>query len=207
MHTTALNNLPFEEAQDYLQKVTFFKALLQANEDQHEQLLQVTQVIELAPGEVIIHKGSKDKIFYSVVKGKLDVFANDSSENAIGHVLAGQVVGGLSLISQKPKTATLAAARLSGAILLATDFSLFGEIDDFSHVDLVTKLCLFRNVVNYTNLKLDQYRHHSQNPELTKALAEIAPFTGEKGSLQELIALEKQALNLGRLLSRWNTSI
>lgn len=208
MQTTALQHYTQHEAGQYIQTIAFFKALLQANKNQHDMLLRVTQVIELEPGELIIDKGSVDKIFYSVVKGKLDVYANSiKDQEPIGHVSAGQVVGGLSLISQKPRTATLTASRHKGAVLLATDFSLFGEVDDFHHVDINTKLCLFRNVVNFTFWKLDEYRHHTKDNGLTTALATLDEYEGPKHGLEELVFLEKRALKLGQLLSQWNKAI
>ncbi|NRB38659.1 MAG: cyclic nucleotide-binding domain-containing protein [Pseudomonadales bacterium] len=208
MKKTALQNYLNQDVKKYLSKISFFKALLQANKDQHDLLVSVTDVIVLEPGEVIINKGSVDRMFYSVVQGKLDVFADDiDGQASIGHVSAGQVVGGLSLISQKPRTATLAASRLNGAVLLATDFKLFGHVDDFSHVDLETKLCLFRNVVNFTTWKLDEYRHHSKDEKLAAELGKILDFSGIKDSLDELIYLEKQSLMLGRLLGQWNEAV
>lgn len=208
MQITALHQYTPQEAREYIQTVAFFKALLQANKSQHDMLLRLTQVLTLAPEEVLIHKGTTDKVFYSVVRGKLDVYAEQvANHTPIGHVSAGQVVGGLSLISQKPRTATLTASRHSGAILLATDFSLFGEIDDFQHVDINTKLCLFRNVVNFTSWKLDQYRHQTQDQRLTDQLSKLDVYDGKKDTLEELIYLEKQGLELGRLLCQWNNAI
>ena len=115
MKKSALQNYVLEDAGEYLNKIPFFKALLLANKEQHDLLVSRTEVVELGATEIIIHQGSVDKIFYSVVQGKLDVYAEKvEGKEAIGHVSAGQVVGGLSLISQKPSTALWLPANLMG---------------------------------------------------------------------------------------------
>jgi CRP-like cAMP-binding protein len=120
-------------------------------------------------------------------------------------VLAGQLVGALAVINNKPRTANLSASRTE-AILLAIDFAQFGALQDFSKIQLQTKICLYRAVVAFTFWKLDEYRYRHQDAFLTEKLAEYNEYTGEKNTIDELLSQANAIAYLGNLLEQWNRS-
>ena len=127
-----LYHLIQEEIESLISNVAFFQTLKELDYDQYMQLRGLTQVIDLAPKDIIIKKGTVDENFYSLVSGTLNVYASSIDDKPVGYITKGQVIGALSLINKQPRTATLAASNFAPAKILATEFALFGELDDFS---------------------------------------------------------------------------
>jgi hypothetical protein len=207
MQRVRLEDYQEQDAKELIDKIPFFRKLKQQSTEQYELLLSYTAVTLLEPGEAFIKKGTLDTTFYTVLKGRLDVYADEIVGEPIGRVLAGQVLGGLSLINRRPRTASLQASVRGGAVLLATDFSLFGSLLDFSRVGFLTKISLYQAIVTYTYWKLDEYRHHHNNALLNEGLSGLKDFTGTKGSVEELQHLAERALGLGELLGQWNKAV
>jgi signal-transduction protein with cAMP-binding, CBS, and nucleotidyltransferase domain len=176
--------------------------------DDHQQfqlLRKYSSIIELAPAEVIVKKGDIDKTFYFLLKGQLDVFAEENRGNkAIGQLSEGQVFGALSIINDQPRTATLAAPGDATATVFATNFSIFGELSDFSQVKLNTKTRLLRIVINNTRWKLEINRMNDPEHSLANKLDKFEKYQGLENTEGELIFLADQAFLLGQLLDEWN---
>jgi hypothetical protein len=205
MQIKSLEELGEETLKALLNQIPFFNDLAMQDYQQFELLLQHSNIVELDPGEVLMKKGSIDQKFYFLLKGNLDVFPDETpGDKAIGQLSQGQVLGALSIINEQPRTATLAANNVEKATLFSTDFSIFGELDDFSQIKLTTKLSLLRIVINNTRFKLEVNRMNEPDHELAKKLAKVEKFDGEKGTAEELDALAEQAFFLGQLLDLWN---
>ena len=156
-------------------------------------MLKHSTMIELAPKEQIIKQGTVDQTFYFLLKGQLDVYPGEAIKGKpINQLSPGQVFGALAIINQQPRTASLAASSDSAATLFATDFSIFGAIDDFSKIKLETKLSFLRIVVNNTRWKLEVYKMNDPDHQLVRKLDAIARFNGQKNSREEL---DSQATN------------
>lgn len=203
MKTTPLQTLEPDVLEAYVQKVAFLKKIRQASEQQFEFFVKQTQVINLQPEKCLFKQNSKDACFYAVVHGRLSVFT-EGQEQAVGQVMAGQLVSALSVVCNEPRTATVCAAGRNETILLAFNFAVFGKLDDFSQVSLASKLYFYQNVASYTFWKLEQYQHHFANDALAAELKELDNFKGELNSLAELKFLDAKIRRLKVLLVEWN---
>ncbi|HEY9033596.1 MAG TPA: cyclic nucleotide-binding domain-containing protein, partial [Pseudomonadales bacterium] len=148
------------------------------------------------------------KTFYFLLKGQLDVYPDaDIKGKPINQLSPGQVFGALAIINDQPRTASLAASGSTGSTLFATDFSIFGALDDFSVIKLETKLSFLRIVVNNTRWKLEVYKMNDPDHPLAARLDSIHRFSGEKNSLDELHHMVQQSKELGDILNDWNHSM
>ena len=118
--------------------------------------------------------------------------------------MKGQVFGALSIINDQPRTATLAAPGDATSTVFATDFSVFGELEDFSVVKLNTKASLLRIVINNTRWKLEVNRMNEPDHALAGKLDKFEKYSGLKNTEGELNFLADQAFLLGQLLDEWN---
>lgn len=208
MRKVSLNEFPKETIQTLLSQIPFFNDLSLHDNQQYELLLSHSTMIELDPGEQIIRKGTIDKTFYFLLKGLLDVFPDDSIKGkAINQLSPGQVFGAVAIINEQPRTASLAASKESGATLFATDFSIFGALEDFSNIRLETKLSFLRIVVNNTRWKLEVYKMNDPEHPLASKLDSIHRYLGTKSTIEELRSLAIQSKDLGDLLHEWNASM
>ncbi len=208
MRKIPLKEYPQSTIQTLLSQIPFFNDLALHDNQQYEVLLNHSTMIELDKGEQIIRKGTIDKTFYFLLKGQLNVFPDENAKgNSINQLSPGQVFGALAIINNQPRTASLAASKEAGATLFATDFSIFGDIDDFSQIKLETKLSFLRIVVNNTRWKLEVYKMNDPDHKLSEKLDNIQRFTGEKNTIDEIKSLAAQSKELGDLLNEWNSSM
>lgn len=208
MQRKAVSKFSEAEVKSLLAQIPFFNDLSLQNYQQFNLLLDHSSIVTLEPGEVIMKKGSVEPVFYFLLKGHLNVFSTEEpTKRAISQLSVGQVFGALSIINEQPRTATLASSNTSPATLIATDFAVFGELDDFTQVKLTTKLSLLRIVVNNIRWKLEVYRKNNAEHKFVKKLEAAGKFTGNKGHLEELEYLAEQAFFLGQLLDLWNDEI
>lgn len=206
MKCIPLSNYSPDTLESLLSGIPFYKDLMFNDPAQMEVLKRHSNVYEPGPNEVVIEKGAQDKVFYFLLSGQLIVYPDGrKARKALNYLSAGQALGVLALLCKAPRTATLVADPASGRVqLFGTDFTPFGELNDFSQISLGTKLTLWRMVVHNTRWKLNVYR--MQNPEhpLALELQGVETFSGEKGSLDELQSLDRQAHRLTDLMQRWN---
>lgn len=208
MRKIPLSDYSQSTIQTLLSQIPFFNDLSLHDVQQYDLLLKHSSMIELAPREQIIQKGTIDQTFYFLLKGQLDVFPDENAKSkAISQLSPGQVFGALAIINQQPRTASLAASKDSPATLFATDFSIFGKLDDFSQIKMETKLSFLRIVVNNTRWKLEVYKMNDPDHKLAGKLDAIQRFSGKKSSIEELESLAVQSKQLGELMNEWNSSM
>lgn len=208
MKKIPLSEYPKDTIETLLSQIPFFNDLSLHDKPQYDLLLEHSSMVELDPGEQIIRKGTVDKTFYFLLKGQLDVYPDaDIKGKPINQLSPGQVFGALAIINDQPRTASLAASGSSGSTLFATDFSVFGALDDFSVIKLETKLSFLRIVVNNTRWKLEVYKMNDPDHPLVERLDSVHRFNGEKNSLEELQHLKQQSRELGDILNEWNNSL
>jgi len=208
MRKLPLSDFPKDTIEMLLGQIPFFNDLSLHDHQQYTLLLKHSYMIELSPNEQIIRKGTIDKTFYFLLKGQLDVFPDEQSKaNAINQLSPGQVFGAVAIINEQPRTASISAGKDSGATLFATDFSVFGGLEDFSQIKLETKLSFLRIVVNNTRWKLEVYKMNDPEHPLAVKLDKIKRPSGNKSSVEELHNLAIQSQELGDLLNQWNASM
>ena len=205
MKNTQIASLNESTIQTLLGQIPFFKDLMVDDNQQFQLLLKYSSITELEPAEVIVKKGDIDKTFYFLLRGQLEVFAEEErGVKAIGQLSEGQVFGALSIINDQPRTATLAAPGDATATIFATDFSIFGDLEDFSKVKLNTKASLLRIVINNTRWKLEVNRMNEPSHPLASKLDKLEKYSGLQNTEGELNFLADQAFLLGQLLDDWN---
>lgn len=205
MHIVELKEFGLANLKQLLAQIPFFADLAGHAATEYDLLLKSSKIYSLDPGEVLVTKGTKSPLFYVLLKGQLDVFGEEEpGEAALSQLGSGQVIGALGALNNDERTATLASSRDEESSVLAIDYSNFGALDDFSKISMMTKIRLYRSVVNNTRFKLETYKKMSDDPTLAQELSLYPPFSGERDSLAELKSLAEAAQGLACLLDSWN---
>jgi hypothetical protein len=206
MEVVSLSEIPKEHLKTLLAGVSFFKELNKADKDQFNSLLKSSSFYRAQPGEEIIKRGDTDSHFYFLLKGLLMVQPEKERQEyrVVNHIHPGHDFGALSVLTGEPRMASVSVDGSEEALLFGTDFTLFGKLDDFSGVNLTTKLIFHRNVMNSIRWKLIVYGMSYPESDLAQDLIRIKTYLGEKNTFNELQALHDEILELSHLLKKWN---
>lgn len=208
MRKFSLSEYAPETIEYYVRQIQFFDDLARQDPAQYAVLMQHTCIMELEAGEVLIEKDTMGCIFYSLVHGQLAIFHEKRpGDAAICELFPSQILGALSIINHQPRTATVVVSSIEGATVFCTDFSIFGELDDFSIVSLRTKLEMFRDVVRHIYATLLNYEREAPDESLSSELSTLMVFHGERNTMEELEYFAELAVGLAWLLGRWNAKI
>jgi CRP/FNR family transcriptional regulator, cyclic AMP receptor protein len=206
MEIKLLSKLSRDYVEQLLSGIPFFKLVKQQDAWQFELLLQSSRIITYLPGEVVLQRGDTDKWLFFLLKGRLAVYVDDPLKGElVNYVTPGEVFGDLAQLMGQPRTATvLAEPSYRESIVLATDASIFGDINSTRPITIQTKLAYYRNTVHNLRWKLEVYRsQHLQHPLANKHRL-VKLYTGVKDTQEELRALYEQAQALASLLLQWN---
>lgn len=207
MDIKQINQYPRSVVEQLLAVIPFYKTVQQQDSWQFEILLQHSRIVDFRPGEVVLRYGEADTWLYFLLKGQLAVYADGFSgdEQAVNYITPGEVFGDLAMLVNEQRTATLVADSNSRQITaVGTDFSAFGPLEDFSRINLQTKLAYYRNTVHNLRWKLEVYRGKYPQHELASHHHRVKLYTGPRDSSEELKSLHQQAVQLARLLVTWN---
>jgi CRP-like cAMP-binding protein len=204
MQRVTQEEYPLESLQRILNGVTFFKELISHDESQFEVLMSVAEIVTAEVNETIINKGDYTNSLYFLLRGQLSVFVDDAGETkTLNQINAGEVFGVMSMLLTQPRSASIKAD--SRQVLLAgIDFKHFRDISDFNLFSLETKLTFYRMVSNNLRWTLERNKMENSAHPLIPRLYKIPIFTGQKGGVDELEALFKQAHLLAELVREWN---
>ncbi|NIB40103.1 cyclic nucleotide-binding domain-containing protein [Pseudomaricurvus alkylphenolicus] len=204
MQKDAVNEYPRAAIDRLVGAIPFYKQLQQSDGGQYELLLQHSRVMTYGPGEVVLEQGDAGHWLCFLLKGQLQVLAGEPRQE-VNQITPGEVFGDLAMLLKQARTATVVADSLSReAVVFCTDFSLFGELEDFSRVTLATKLIYFRNLVHSLRWKLEVYRSKYASHPLANRHRSVKLYLGSKDTLEELAGMHEQAAQLARLLVEWN---
>ncbi len=91
------------------------------------QLAKLVQIIELAPGSTLCHQGDMSRDAYIVAAGKLVASTlSKDKEKVVGNIIAGEIVGEMSLLSKQPRSLTITAKTYAVLLMIPyTDFYYF----------------------------------------------------------------------------------
>lgn len=193
------------EVDSLIRRIPFYREL-QRPGTQLQRLLSYSCIVELEPGETIMRRGDRGSWLYFLIKGRLAVFL-DNTEGAkpLNYITPGELFGDLALLCDYERKATVAADKNEKKVVLfATDFKPFGAVDNFTLVDLETKLMFYRTMVHSIRWRLEVNRMDRPDQALMNELRAVPTFTGDKGGKDELDSLFQQARVLASILDRWN---
>jgi len=190
--------------------IPFFRSVMEDDRWQYDLLISFSKLIEYAPNEVVIEKGSQDSWLYFLLKGQLDVIAGGLKDNfkSVNTITPGETFGDLASLKGTTRNASVISSENSGkSLVLMTDYEVFGRLEDTSKLSLRTKLGYFRNTVHSLRWKLDMYRASYPDKSFASDHRKIKLFTGEKNTMDELKSLYHQAVAFSELLQVWNKEL
>ncbi|MEL6435718.1 MAG: mechanosensitive ion channel family protein, partial [Pseudomonadota bacterium] len=99
-----------EDRAAVLSRTNLFAKTLQA--DEIAELAASADVREFFPGQTLVSQGEEGASLYVAAEGVLDVHitASDGSTLPVGHILAGDIFGEMSLLTGEPRSATVTAS-------------------------------------------------------------------------------------------------
>ena len=202
-----LSNFDSDEVASLLSRIPFYRELQQSHELQLEKILSFSCIVELEPGEVIMRRGDRGSWLYFLIKGRLSVYFDEAKpELPLNQITPGELFGDLALLCDHERKATVAAEEGSKkALLFATDFKPFGDLDNFHIIDLPTKLIFYRTMVHSIRWRLEVNRMSQPGHPLEEELRKVPLIRETKGSQAELNGLYQQAQFLASILDRWNS--
>ncbi len=206
MERVTKEEYPLDSLQRILNGVTFFKELISQDESQFEVLMSIAKIVTAEPNETIIKKGDYSNSLYFLLRGQLSVFVEDEKgEQVLNEINAGEVFGVMSMLLTQPRSASIRTGN-KVALLAGIDFQHFSDIQDFNLFSLETKLAFYRMVANNLRWTLERNKIDDPSHPLVPSLYKIPLFIGQKGGMEELEALFKQAHLLAELVREWNES-
>lgn len=208
MNIKEIRLLPAAELTTLLGRIPFFKELRLRDEQQLQLLLTYSCLVELMPGETIMRRGQKGTWLYFLVKGQLQVYRDEPEQGReLSTITPGELFGDLALLCDHERKATVAAPADRSALLFACDFKAFGALDNFSQVQLSTKLLFYRTVVHSIRWRLEVNRMQQPQHPLVAELLKVPVYSGVRDGIEELRAWHRQAQSLATILERWNRDL
>jgi hypothetical protein len=207
MKVREISTLPTDTIVKLLNAIPFYKAVKKQSEEQYQELLNFSRIMQYSPGETVLSRGQMDGWSYFLIKGQLVVSLPDQMGRPlhINYVTPGEVFGDLSVYLKAPRTADVKVDdNCREAIVFGTDFSMFGQLLNFNIVTLATKLIYYRHTVQSLRWKLEMYRSKYPSNPLAQEHRNIKLYTGPKDCNEELHALHEQSVDFAKLLVKWN---
>ncbi|USD22188.1 cyclic nucleotide-binding domain-containing protein [Microbulbifer variabilis] len=208
METKPLIDYPREAVDKLLNVIHLFRDIRAASEWQYDVLLKRSRLLSLEPGEQLLRAGDVDQWVFFLLRGELQVQVEGNGlngERPLAVIRPGELFGDLSMLLAEPRSANIFAAHNSRETqVLGLDCSLFGDLEDFTLLQLPTKLTFYRNMVHSLRWKLEVYRSKYPSHQLADSHRKLKLYTGPKNSREELVALAEQARALARILLDWN---
>jgi len=112
-------------------------------------ILEHCEVIDLAPGTVLLSRGQRNRRMFLVIEGELTVCIDDVGEENVAVIDVGQTVGELSVIDDSPASADVCAT--TAARLIAVDESTFWRLVKVSHEFAANMLFLLASRLRENN--------------------------------------------------------
>ncbi|MBT6499758.1 MAG: cyclic nucleotide-binding domain-containing protein [Deltaproteobacteria bacterium] len=210
MKATDVVRFPKEIIDTIFKEIPLINRAIESEPEERSFFLRSSKIFEVSPGDVIIRKGEFENWIYFLLAGQLLVYPEfaDKKKNLVNYISPGEMFGEMAFIRELNRTATIVADENSHKIIfLGTDFSDFGEIDDFSKVSISTKISFYRSAVRINRKRLENLKIDYPDNELVLKPVSHKSFSGEKNSIGELLYLQDQSKNHANLLHKWNRSM
>lgn len=206
MHKFLSNSVTVDDVERLLKRIPFFNDVSKQSDLQFHNLIDLADIVEVAPGETLIRKGEADMYLYFLLKGQLAVFLEETpSAPAVSHITPGEVFGILSMITATPRSAFIKADQNSKSCLVyRLNFAYLADDSSTSKLSLETKLIFYRMAAHNIRWTLEQKKMADPKHPLVAMLVKIPFIKAEKGSTEELLALKQQAKSLSEIIFKWN---
>lgn len=202
---TALDD---QELARKLSPLHYFQEIRKNDENQFRTLIFNSRFVELQPGEFLMNQGDSDQYIYFLMKGALEVCADNRGEVVLGTLMPGEVFGETAVILGKPRTAYIRAPdKVREAQVFATDFGIFQDLRSHQLVTLQTKLIVYRQMVHVLRWRNDQHQSRTTGDVRTRAAYGVLPFSGKLGTQAELESLVGQARYYAERLQQLNEEL
>lgn len=208
MQIRELSELSPQTIDTLLRGIPFYKEIQRQDPAQFQRILQNSKLVELNAGDVIMRAGDRGSWLYFLMKGQLAVLGEgDNGSSPLNYIMPGELFGDLAMLSNCERRATVKCDdNCKQSLLFATNFASFGALDDFSVINLHTKLVLYRMMVHSVRWKLELNRMDDPENPLVAQMHRVPVAVGGKGTLEELHALFAQARSLAEILIQWNAT-
>jgi len=206
MQVCELNEADPDFLERLIKGVSFLRLLFKRNPEQYDALLSCSKLVEVAPGKIIVRAGETAKCLYALLSGRAVVFRDEVvAGEEINCINTGEMFGDLALLGDRQRRATVTSDPKGGNImLLAINVKPFCQLDDFSVLNLETKLVFYRAMLHGLYWKLEMNRMLHPDHQLVEDVQKLPKEAGKKDSYTELKCLYAHANKLADLLVQWN---
>ncbi len=205
MYQISLNLLTAAQQENIINRVPLLRELQQLDEQQYQQVLAACSIVKSESGQVVLAKGSQAKGLCFLLSGELSVYSNEVAGQPINNIFAGEMFGDLAMLDNALRRVTVAvASTVTKASFLQIDIAAFGDLNDFSRFNLMTKVKFYQAIVMAIRWRIELKRSQTPQHPLVDVLKKVAMFRGEKDTVAHLHALHLQARQLSCLLTGWD---
>lgn len=210
MKKTEVAKLPNDLIDAIFREIPLINRALESRPEDRAFFIKYSRIFEVDPGDVIIKKGEFENWIYFLLAGQLMVYPEfeDHRKNLVCYISPGEMFGELAYIRELNRNATIVADdNCKKVIFLGTDFSAFGEIDDFRVVSLSTKISFYRSAVRTIRKRLENMKIDNPKNDLALKSPVFRLYSGESDTMRELLYLQDQSKSYARYLNKWNRSL
>ncbi len=210
MKSTDLTELPEKLVTAIFNEIPIISQSIAVNQKERSFFRDSSKIFEAESGEGIIYRGEFDNWVYFLITGQLRVYPEffERKKNLVSYIAPGEMFGELAFIRDLNRNATIVADENAKRIIfLGTDFSAFGDINDFSVVSISTKIFFRRSAVLIIRKRLEMLKIDFPDNELVQKSPIFKPYVGEKNTLRELLYLKDQSEVFAKHLNKWNRSL
>ena len=207
MHSVNLTRFPSEKLTQVFDALPFFHQLKTEFPQDYQTLFNHSKIVIAETHEAIIRTGEFDSWFYFVLSGSMCVYLDESSSIPLGHIYPAEVVGALAIMHDTERSATVRVSGNKRCVLLAVDYTPFGELDDVSQISVGGKVALLRFVSERTEARLRAYDQQMPGTDLMVRL-QTQPSLATDASVEEALHYWYYRIDaLANLLKEWNLTL
>lgn len=205
MRPVTRDDYPIESLHKIVSGVTFFKELMKSDPEQFELLMTQTRFVTAKEDEIILHKGDGANVLYFLLRGQLEVTADDDSDETLNQINAGEPFGVMAMVLNFKRSASIHVAS-KRALLAGIEFDHFSLNPNLSVFSLPTRITFFRMLNSNIRWALERNKIANREHPLVERIHALPIYSGEKDTAAELHLLMELAHLQAELLRDWNES-
>ena len=163
MRPVTREEYPLENLHRIVSGVTFFKELLKTDPEQFELLMTQARFVTAEQNEIVLHKGDGANVLYFLLRGELDVIADDHAEEVLGTINPGEPFGVMAMVLNFKRSASIRVSS-KNALLAGIEFDHFRHSDSASIFSLTTRITFFRMLNSNIRWALERKKNGITGP-------------------------------------------